>query len=511
VSGAKGDTYVPVKHPALLLTTVMLSTVIITIDTTIANVALPHMQGALSATQDQISWVLTSYIVASAIMTPPSGYLAAKLGRRNLMLWCVGGFLVSSMLCGAATSLTEIVVFRTLQGACGAAISPIGQALVMDHFPPEKRGQVLSIWGMGVMIGPIIGPSLGGYLTESLNWRWVFYINLPLCVLALVGIFVAIPSDKNARTQPFDFFGFGLISLFIAALQLMLDRGHSLNWFQSLEIIIEAAVAGLCLYLFTVHMFTARHPFIEPKLFTDRNLMVGFVVAALTQVVMMGQMALLPNFLQQLMHVPVDTTGYLLMPRGIASVTGMALTARLIGRIDNRYMMMFGLALLGLSMYEMSKISLYVSNQTIILIGLMQGFGMSFLSAPMTTAVFATLSPVLRGEGASMYSLMRNMGGSIGISLFFTRIAEQTQMNHQYLGENITEFSADTLPSIWDWKTTAGAMTLDSEIVRQAASIAYLDAYLLMAVCMITVIPLCIMFREPKQRALPVQTLAAEH
>ncbi|MET0380160.1 MAG: MFS transporter, partial [Spongiibacteraceae bacterium] len=314
-----------------------------------------------------------------------------------------------------------------------------------------------------------------------------------------------------AREQPFDFFGFGLISLFIGALQLMLDRGHSLNWFQSLEIIIEATVAGLCLYLFTVHMFTAKHPFIEARLFKDRNLLAGFLLVALTQVVMMGQMALLPNYLQQLMHVPVDTTGYLLMPRGIASILGMAITAPLIGRIDSRYLMMFGLVLLGLSMYDMSRINLNVSNQTIILIGLQQGFGMSFLSAPLTTAVFATLNPALRAEGASMYSLMRNMGGSIGISLFFTRIAQETQINHQRLGENITAFT-ESLPSVWNWNTTAGAMTLNSEITRQAANIAYLDVYLVMAVCLLAVVPLCLLFKNPTPRPATVaEPIAADH
>lgn len=510
MSSAVADTYIPVKHPVLLLVTVMLSTMIITIDTTIANVALPHMQGALAATQDQISWVLTSYIVASAIMIPPSGYLAAKFGRQRMLLWCIGGFLVASMLCGAATSLSQIVLFRILQGAFGAAISPLGQALVMDHFSMEKRGQVLSIWGMGTMLGPVIGPSLGGYLTETFDWRWVFYINLPLCLLALIGIVTTIPKTKSKNEQPFDFFGFGLVSLFIGALQLMLDRGHSLNWFQSLEIIIEGTVAGLCLYLFTVHMFTTKHPFIEPRLFKDRNLLAGLLLVTLTQIVMMGQMALLPNYLQQLMHIPVDTTGYLLMPRGIASIVGMALTAPLIARVHARYLMIFGLALMGFAMYDMSRINLNVSNQTIVLIGLQQGFGMSFLMAPMTTAVFATLHPGLRAEGASMYSLMRNMGGSVGISLFFTRIAQETQINHQRIGENITSFT-ESLPSAWDWNNTAGAMTLDAEITRQAASIAYLDMYLVMAVFMLALIPLCLLFKNSPQRPTDALPVPAEH
>lgn len=503
MSNATGETYTPVKHPLLLLGTVMLSTMIMTIDMTIANVALPHMQGSLSATQDQISWVLTSYIVASAILIPPSGYLAGKLGRQRLLSWCIGGFLVASMLCGAATTLTEMVIFRALQGAFGAAIAPVGQSLVMDHFPPHRRGLVLSIWGMGVMLGPVIGPTLGGHLTEALNWRWVFFINAPLCLLALIGVWASIPPGKKDNPQPFDFLGFGLVSLAIGALQLMLDRGHSLNWFASAEIMIEAAIAALCLYMFVVHIFTSKHPFIEPKLFSDRNLLSGLLVVALTQVVMMGQMALLPNFLQQLMHIPADITGYLLMPRGLASIVGMALTGKLIGRIDSRYMMVFGLVLLGLSMYDMSQINLEVSHHTIVLIGLQQGFGMSFLSAPMTSVVFATLQPALRTEGAAMYSLLRNMGGSIGISYFFTRIATETQINHQRLGENITAFSVENnLPALWNWQSTAGAMSLDAEIMRQAASMAYLNNYFVMGALMLAVIPLCFLFkREPELSA----------
>lgn len=496
------DTYIPVKHPLLLLITVMLSTIINVIDTTIANVALPHMQGSLSATQDQIGWVLTSYIVASAIMIPPSGYLAGKLGRQRLLMWCVGGFLVASMLCGAATTLTEMVFFRILQGMFGAAISPVGQSIIMDHYPPQKRALVLSIWGMGTMLGPIIGPSLGGYLTETLNWRWVFYINVPLCLLALAGIWISIPKGRTNNAQPFDFFGFGLISLSIGALQLMLDRGHSLNWFQSTEIMIEAAVAALCLYMFIVHMVTAKHPFIAPRLFKDRNLIAGLILIALTQVVLMAQMAVLPIFLQQLMHIPVDTTGNLLMPRGIGSIAGMAISGKLLGRIDARYLMIFGLILLGTAMFEMSKISLDVSSATIMIIGLQVGFGLSFVMAPMTAAVFATLDPSLRIDGAAMFSLMRNMGGSVGISIFFTRIAQETQLNHERLGEHITAFMPEnSLPAAWQWQSTGGAMALDSEISRQAASVAYLNAYFIMAAFMIVLIPLCLLFREPQDRS----------
>jgi len=503
--------HVPTKHPWLLLCTMMLTTVMVALDSTIANVVLPHMQGSLSAAQDQIAWVLTSYIVATAIFIPPTGYLAACLGRQRLLGICVGGFLAASMLCGTATSLPEMVAYRFLQGAFGAGMAPLGQALVMDSFPREKHGQVLSLWGVGAMLGPILGPTLGGYLTEVLNWRWVFYINVPICAVALLGIWKTVPQVKARRDVPFDMFGFALLSLALGAVQLMLDRGHSQNWFSSMEIVIEATVAGLCFYLFLVHMFTARAPFIEPRLFKDRNLVVGLVLIAVVSMVMMAQMALLPSFLQQLMHIPVDTVGMMLMPRGLASMIGMVLTSRLIGRVDQRAMMICGMVGFGLSTYEMSTINLYVDNFTIVRIGLMQGFSMAFVVSPLSIAAFSTLAPDLRTESASMFALMRNIGGSVGVSVLFTRVAQVTQAEHARLGESITPFS-DALPPAWQWDTIAGAMSLDGEIVRQAASIAYVHTFLMMAVLALLAVPLCLLFRQPARQSgpQPLGSLVAE-
>lgn len=505
--------YTPVKNPFMLIVTVMLSTMVISIDSTIANVALPHIQGTLSATQDQISWVLTSYIIATAILTPPTGYLAARIGRQNLMAWGVGGFLVTSMLCGIATSLTEMVIFRALQGACGAVLAPLGQTLIMDHFPPSKRGMVLAIWGGGTMLGPIVGPTLGGYLTEELTWRWVFFINVPVCLLGLLGVWSFIPKGEVKADQRFDIFGFSMLSIAIAAFQLMLDRGQSANWFQSTEILIEGTAAALCMYLFIVHIYTDKNPFIEPRLFKDRNLVAGLIMGVLASVVLMGQMALLPSFLQQLMQIPADVTGMLMLPRGIAAMLAMVLCGRLLGRVDSRWMMAFGLAGTAISMYEMSKISLDVDHFTIMNIGFQQGFCMSFLMAPMSSAVFATLTPALRTEGSSLFILMRNIGGSIGISTFFTQIAKDSQINHARLGESITAFAhTDLLPQAWNWSTTAGAMALNGEVSRQASTLAYLNSYSIMMLITVITIPLCFLFKVPKQTVSPeLRTTAVEH
>jgi DHA2 family multidrug resistance protein len=497
-----------------MLATVMLTSVITAIDATIANVVLPHMQGSLAATQDQIAWVLTSYVVAAAVCTPPTAWLAARFGQRRVLTTSVIGFLIASMLCGTATSLPQMVAFRMLQGAFGASMLPLGQAIVLNAFPPEKHGKVLAIWSLGAMVGPICGPSLGGYITEALNWRWVFYVNAPLCLLALAGVLLFIPESKRGSNTRFDVFGFGLLSIALMAFQLMLDRGQSLNWFESTEIIVEGCVAALCLYLFIVHILTAKQtPFIEPRLFANRNFVLGLATVVLLHMMMMGQMALLPVYLQSLMQKPVDHVGLLMIPRGVAALAGTLLVGRLTGLVPNRWLMVTGFSMLGWSMYEMSTINLYISDATIIAIGLVQGVGAGLALVPLTTAAYATLPPELRTEGTSMYTLVRNLGSSVGISVMFARVAQLTQVHHQQIGEHITVFSSPgTLSPMWDINSVSGAMLLDAELTRQAASLGYLNSYLLMAGMMVIAIPLCLLFREtPRRKDDDFPLIAADH
>lgn len=490
------------SHRALITVSIMLAAIMQALDTTIANVALPNMQGSLAATQDQVSWVLTSYIVAAAIMTPPTGFLAARFGRRRLFLVAVTGFTISSMLCGAATSLTQIVVFRLLQGAFGAGLIPLSQAVLLDTYPRERHGTAMALWGVGVMVGPILGPTLGGYLTEYQNWRWVFYINLPVGILAILGIMAFVPETEQDRKRPFDAFGFALLSLAIGALQMMLDRGESQDWFASGEVIVEAVLTGLSLYLFVVHTLTTDRPFLDRLMFKDRNFVVGLAFIFVIGIILLATMALLPPFLQNLMGYPVITTGLVLAPRGIGTMAAMILVGRLIGRVDARLMILNGLCLTALSLWQMSGFTTDIGIWTIVGTGLTQGFGLGFVFVPLSTLTFATLPSHLRNEGTSMFSLTRNIGSSIGISIVVSLLARNTQINHESLAEHVTPFNPlfkfPAIEKVWDLGQTQGLAAIGSEVTRQAATIAYLDDFLLMVGLTLAAIPMLLLLR-PQQ------------
>ncbi|MBW7886612.1 MAG: DHA2 family efflux MFS transporter permease subunit, partial [Caldilineaceae bacterium] len=403
-------------HRGFITASVMLATIMQALDTTIANVALPHMQGTMGATQDQISWVLTSYIVAAAIFMPLTGFLTARWGRKRIFMWAVVGFTMASMLCGAAQSLNQIVLFRLLQGVFGASLVPLSQAVLLDTYPRERHGSAMAMWGVGVMVGPILGPSLGGWLTEYYNWRWVFYINLPFGLLAWFGLAAFVHETPIDRSRRFDLLGFGLLSLSIGALQMMLDRGESLDWFASPEVITEAILAGMALYLFIAHMFTHEHPFIEPGLFKDRNFSVGLLFIFIVGVILLATMALLPPFMQNLMGYPVIDVGYLLAPRGVGTMIAMMAVGKLSGKVDVRHMILLGLMLTSLSLWEMTLFNTDINGWDIVRTGITQGLGLGFIFVPLSTITFATLAPRYRNEGTALFSLMRNLGSSIGIS-----------------------------------------------------------------------------------------------
>lgn len=489
---------------ALVTVSIMLATIMQAVDTTIANVALPHMQGSMSATSEQIAWVLTSYIVAAAIMTPMTGYLAARLGRKRLFLVSVAGFTLSSVLCGVAATLSEIVLFRLLQGVFGAGLVPLSQAVLLDTFPRERHGSAMAMWGVGVMVGPILGPTLGGYLTDVYNWRWVFFINLPVGILALTGIMLFVRETEPVR-RPFDVFGFALLSLAVGALQLMLDRGQSLDWFSSAEIVIEAGVAGLASYLFVVHMLTYRQPFLEPELFRDRNMVTGLVFIFTIGVILLSTLALLPPYLQQLAGYPVLTTGLVLAPRGLGSMFAMLAVGRLVRFVDVRYLIGAGLVFTATSLFQMADFTPQVDVWTVVHTGLIQGLGLGFVFVPLSTITFSTLPTRLRTEGSAMFSLMRNIGSSIGISVMVTLVARNTQVNHAVIGERLTPFSdalrALQLPGGVATDGPAGLAWLNGELTRQAAAISYTNDFLLMAWISLGCMPLLLLFRGARSSA----------
>jgi MFS transporter, DHA2 family, multidrug resistance protein len=489
---------------AMITISVMLATVMQVIDTTIANVALPHMQGGLSATQDQIAWVLTSYIIAAAIMTPMTGWLAGRIGRRRLFLLSVVGFTITSLLCGAAQSLAQIVVFRLFQGLFGAALVPLSQAVMLDVYPRERHGYAMALWGVGVMIGPIFGPVLGGWLTESYSWRWVFYINLPIGILAYLGILVFVEEHRLEKTRPFDFFGFAMLSLAVGACQMLLDRGELKDWFTSSEIMIEAALTGLGVYTFIVHSVTAEHPFFDPRLLRDRNFVSGIVCIAVIGVVLFANLALLPPLMQDLMGYPVITTGLLLAPRGIGTMVSMMVVGRLLTRMDPRLPVLAGLLLTAISLYEMMGFSLEMDEWLVIRTGIVQGLGIGLVFPPLSTLTFATLPAQLRTEAAGIFSLMRNIGASVGISVVETLLSRGIQINHAELAEHVNPYSAAlrALPadSLWSMHTVVGRIMLDDEINRQASMIAYIGDFKFMMLVTLSIVPLLLLLRNPHRQ-----------
>ncbi len=501
------------RRRGLVTVSVMLATIMQALDTTIANVALPHMQGAMGATQDQISWVLTSYIVAAAIFMPLTGILTARLGRKRVFMAAVVGFTLTSMLCGAAQSLTQIVLFRLLQGVFGASLVPLSQAVLLDTYPRERHGSAMALWGVGVMVGPILGPSLGGWLTESYNWRWVFYINLPFGLLAWFGLAAFVQETPIDRGRRFDLLGFALLSLGIGALQMMLDRGESLDWFASREVTAEALLAGAALYLFVAHMFTHAHPFIEPGLFKDRNFSVGLLFIFLIGIILLATMALLPPFMQNLMGYPVCDVGYLLAPRGVGTMLAMMMVGRLAGRVDVRYQIFAGLALTSLSLWEMTRFTMDITGWDIVRTGFIQGLGLGFIFVPLSTITFATLAPRYRNEGTALFSLMRNIGSSIGISVVITYLAQRTQANHATLASDLNPFSLRLRGAIeagaFDLNSPAGLAALNGEVTRQAATLAYLQDFRLMMWVTLAALPLIALLRKPARPAAPEAVHAA--
>jgi MFS transporter, DHA2 family, multidrug resistance protein len=496
-----------INRPAITIS-IMLATIMQAIDTTIANVALPHIQGSLSAAQDQITWVLTSYIVAAAIMTPLTGWLAGSFGIKRVFLISVVGFTATSVLCGMAESLAQIVLFRLLQGICGAALMPLSQAVLLRINPAERHGQAMAVWGTGVMIGPIVGPALGGWLTDNYNWRWVFYINLPIGIIAFCGILMFIHETRHVSRERFDFFGFGALGVAIGGLQMLLDRGELKDWFHSTEIWVEAMAAGLAFYLFAVHTITARkRPFLDRDLLRNRNFAAGLVMMFFVGVIMFATLALLPTMLQQSMHYPVATAGLVTAPRGVGTMIGMFLVGRIINTVDVRLIILGGLALTAYSLFQMSGFSLEMGMGPIVISGLVQGFGLGFVFVPLSTISFATLPRAMLTQATAVFSLVRNIGSSIGIAILEALFVENTQTVHAQLVENLRPDNpvarAPSLAAPYSLTLPSGIAALNAEVTRQAQMVAYIDDFKLMMIIAVLSAPLVLLLRKPQGSRAP--------
>ncbi|MDE3120415.1 MAG: DHA2 family efflux MFS transporter permease subunit, partial [Paracoccaceae bacterium] len=496
---ASTGSHTDVKHRGMITFSIMAATIMQVLDTTIANVALPSMMGDLGASQDTITWVLTSYIVAAAIMTPVTGWVSDKYGRKEVFVVCIIGFVGASMACGLAPSLTMMVLFRLLQGIFGAAIVPLSQTILLDINPPEKFGQAMALWGAGIMVGPIIGPTLGGWLTQNFSWRYVFFINLPVGIIAALGCAAFLPETQR-RIRGFDFFGFAMLSLGVASLQLLLDRGGGNDWFNSAETWIELGLTITGFWVFTVHIFTAKNPFIEPILFKDRNFVMGTAFGFMIGLVLFSSLALLPPMLSDIFGYPETTTGLIMGPRGVGTMISMLTVGRLVQKVDPRYLVITGLLLTAAAFYGMSGFSPQMDGWPVITTGIVQGLGMGLVFVPLSTVAFSTVAQKLRGEATSLFTLVRNIGSSIGISIVSVVLTRNIQVNHAELSVHVSAFNP-VLRAVSPAAAAGNPMLLkefDGLVTLQSLMVSYVDDFHLMMIVTLCAIPLAIMLRKPK-------------
>ena len=482
-TAAQPSSMVPGLRRNMVTICAMTATIMQALDTTIANVALPYMQGTLSASQDQINWVLTSYIVAAAIMTAPVGWIANRFGRKRIFILCSAGFTIASVLCGLAQDIGQMVVFRLMQGVFGAALVPLSQAVMLDSYTLQERAKAMSIWGMGVMMGPIMGPSLGAWLTETYSWHWVFFVNLPFGIFTVLGLVVFMDETKKNMALRFDWFGFTALAIAIGSLQMALDRGEQLGWLESNEIIAEFIIAAVGFYYFFAHSLTTSQPFIQFALFKDRNFVGGCVFMAVMGLVLFSTMALSSPFLQNVIGYPIITAGLLLASRGCGTFVAMMMVGRMMRYIEARTLIISGLK---------HHLRLAVLHDLLDRpdrrrprswsISIIQGFGFGLVFVPLSTVAFLTLPNHLRTDGTSMLTLMRNVASSIGISLVISQLtrghaATITQSCRSMSTRSITPLQMPHVRAMIDMATDKGRAMADAIVKAQAQIIAFSHDY----------------------------------
>jgi DHA2 family multidrug resistance protein len=494
--------YPPLAQRRLIVIFSMAAAIMNQIDTTIANVALPHMQGTTSASREQIAWVLTSYIIALAIATPLTGWLAGRFGRRRLMLYSIVAFTAASLLCGVASNLDELVLFRLLQGAAGSALVPMAQATLLDIHPPEEHGKAMAVFGLAAIMGPLAGPVLGGWLTENFSWHWVFLINLPIGLFAFLGLSAVMPDAHDEEKRQFDLLGFALLALAIGSFQLMMDRGQQQDWFQSLEIWTETVVSALALYLFVVHSLTSEHPFIRLAIFADRNFVISTMIGFFLGIMIYGVLSLLPPMLSALYGYPIITIGLVSAPRGLGTFCATLVMGRIINFIDTRLLVFTGLIISSLSALLLSRMSLAADETLVITSGFINGMGSSMIFVPLAAIAFATLPRQYRNEAAAFGTLTRYLGSAVGISVLQTL----TYRNEAIVQARLTEGVRPDNPVIGlglpgaDFTLPDTISALSGEIVRQATMVSYVDAFWMLFLVGVIASPLAFLMRTTKAK-----------
>ncbi len=496
----RDEAQLPVANHMLLIVGIMGASLLQVLDTTIANVAIPHMQSALGATAESVTWVLTSYIIASAVALPTTGWLADRFGARRLFILSTAAFVATSMLCGIAQNLEEMVIFRAMQGVAGAFIAPLSQSFMLDTTKPSRHPQMMAIWGMGIMIGPILGPVLGGWLTENWNWRWVFYVNLPVGILSLAILIANLP-HREQLSRRFDIFGFALLAIALGAFQLLLDRGQQVDWFDSYEIWIYTFLCISATWMAVIHLGTAKDGLFDRAIFADRNFVIALFFMLVIGSVLFSVMALLPPMLQGLFGYDVIDTGLVLMPRGVGVLLSMQIAGVLMRKgFDARPVVASGFLICGISLLEMSHWSLAVDRYNIVFSGLVQGLGIGLVFIPLNVSAFATLPARLRTDGSSLLNLMRSLGASAGISLMTVLLARNIQTSHADLASHIDSSTLNSIDvSTVDRFQNLGEVVLrviDGEVSRQAAMIAYIDDFHLMMWMSFAAVPLAFLMKR---------------
>jgi len=487
-------------HRGPITVGVVLATGLNALDITIVNVSLPHMQGNLSASPEQITWVLTAYMVTTAVMTPLSGWLASRFGIRPMLLASIAGFTIASMLCGMATSLTEIVLFRMLQGITAAPITPLAQAVLLNINPASRHARAMALFTMSVVVAPVIGPVFGGYLTEDFSWRWCFLINLPAGIFALGLLWYYLPSEP-ARRRPFDFLGFSTLAIALTCFQLMCDRGTTKDWFSSREICIEAGIAATAFAMFLAHSFTSAHPLFPRSMFRDRNFNTATVFSFFFSMLLFCSFSLLPLMMQDLLGYSAIHSGFLSAPRGLVMLAVLPIMGRIEPLVDRRLLVGIGVAFITWGFWEMSRFDLSMSGDRIVFATILQGIGQGIIFVPLTTLGFATIPQHLRPDASAMSNLSRNIGGSIGIAMIQALTIFNTQTMHASIAGHVipeNPFFGTFLPGNLLPDTVQGVIALNAEITRQARMVAYVNDFWLLTGIAAVLLPLVFLLRKPK-------------